>query len=158
MELGGNARGWTRLLAIGTLVALLGAGCGGDNGDTASSGGDKSESSSGEDEGGTITLGGDTANDHGSEDVSGDSAEVRLDDFYFEPTVLKGEAGQKVTLEVANEGSAEHNFTLEDQDIDQDFEPGDQAEVEVTFPDSGTLVFFCKYHAGQGMRGALEVP
>ena len=39
-------------------------------------------------------------------------------------------------------------------DDDADGIPND---VTVTFPDSGTLVFFCKYHQNMGMRGALQV-
>jgi plastocyanin len=73
--------------------------------------------------------------------------------FYFEPTLLTGTAGQTVTIELENEGDAEHNFSLPDQAVDQDVESGQKAQVEVTFPDSGTLVFFCKYHQNMGMRG-----
>ena len=105
-----------------------------------------------------MTVGGEKANDHGSMDVSGESElDLELDDFYFEPTVLTGSAGESLTLHLENEGSTEHNFSVTDQGIDQDVEEGEDAEVTVTFPDSGTLVFFCKYHQDMGMRGALEV-
>jgi plastocyanin len=60
-------------------------------------------------------------------------------------------------VHLENEGDAEHNFSLSDQGIDQDVEAGEEAEVNLTFPDSGTLVFFCKYHQDMGMRGALRV-
>jgi len=102
----------------------------------------------GDEEGASTTVGGQKANDHGSQDV---------DDFYFEPTVLTGSAGETLTLDLENEGDTEHNFSLTDQGIDQDVEAGEKAEVSVTFPDSGTLVFFCKYHQDMGMRGALRV-
>ena len=112
----------------------------------------------GDEEGGTSTVGGEKANDHGSQDVSGKSElDLELDDFYFEPTVINGTAGEKLTLHLENEGSTEHNFSVTDQGIDKDVEDGAKAEVTVTFPDSGTLVFFCKYHQNMGMRGALEV-
>ena len=115
-------------------------------------------SDQGETEGGTITAGGETANDHGTEDVSGESElSLELDDFYFEPTVLGGTSGQSITLELENEGTAEHNFSLPDQAIDQDVEAGEKAQVTVTFPDAGTLEFFCKYHQDMGMRGALKI-
>jgi plastocyanin len=71
--------------------------------------------------------------------------------------VLEGTPGQRITLELKNEGGSEHNLTIGELMIDQDVEPGDEAEVEVTFPDSGTLTFFCKYHRGQGMAGAFRV-
>ena len=124
----------------------------------ACSKGSESESGGGESEGGTITIDGQTANDHGSKDVSGQASfELEADDLYFEPTVLKGTAGQSITIEVANEGSALHNFSLTEQSISQDVKPDESIEVDVAFPDSGTLLFFCKYHQGSGMRGALEV-
>jgi plastocyanin len=111
-----------------------------------------------ESEGGTTTIAGQKANDHGTKDVSGESSvELEQDNFYFEPTILKGTPGQKLTIELSNEGSALHNFSLPDQSIDQDVQPDTKGEVTVTFPDSGTLVFFCKYHQSQGMVGALEV-
>ncbi len=133
------------LLAV---VAMIGAACSSN----------KSSTSEGESEGGTIQIGSDTANDHGSKDVSGASeVDVEQDDFYFEPTVIEGTAGQEITIKLENEGKATHNFTLEDQSIDQTVAPGDDASVTVTFPQSGTLEFFCKFHRGQGMVGELKV-
>jgi plastocyanin len=101
------------------------------------------------------TIAGLSANDHGVKQVSGE-AEVELDDFYFEPTVLKGKPGAKVTLELKNEGKTEHNFSIDDQMIDQDLEAGESAKVTVTIPQSGEVSFYCKYHKSQGMAGALS--
>jgi len=128
--------------SFSVLIALMlvAAACGGDEG------------------GGSITVSGEKANDHGSQDVSGETeVDLELDNFYFAPTVLTGSAGETLTVHLENEGDAEHNFSLSNQGIDQDVEPGQKAEVSVTFPDSGTLVFFCKYHQDMGMRGALRV-
>jgi plastocyanin len=135
---------WIALaIALGIVSMVLVASCGGND-----------EESS---EGGTTTIGDVAANDHGTKDVSGESkVEVELDDDYFEPTVLEGKAGERVTLELKNEGGSEHNLTIDELKIDQDVEPGDEAEVEVTFPESGTLTFYCKYHRGQGMAGAFR--
>ena len=135
---------WIALaVALGLVSMVLVAGCGG--GDDESS------------EGGTTNIGDVSANDHGSKDVSGESkVEVELDDDYFEPTVLEGKAGERVTLELKNEGSNEHNLTIDELQIDQDVEPGDETQLEVTFPDSGTLTFYCKYHRDQGMAGAFR--
>jgi plastocyanin len=135
---------WIALaIAVGIVSMVLVVSCGGND-----------EESS---EGGTTTIGDVAANDHGTKDVSGESkVEVELDDDYFEPTVLEGKPGERVTLELKNEGGSEHNLTIDEFQIDQDVEPGDEAEVEVTFPDSGTLTFFCKYHRGQGMAGAFR--
>jgi plastocyanin len=129
-------------LSFSVLIALMlvAAACGGDE------------------RGGSVTVSGEKANDHGSQDVSGETeVDLELDNFYFAPTVLTGSAGETLTVQLENEGDAEHNFSLADQGIDQDVETGEKAEVSVTFPDSGTLVFFCKYHQDMGMRGALRV-
>lgn len=128
--------------ALGAL-ALLVAGCG------------SKKSESGEEEGTQTTIAGVVANDHGSKEVSGET-EVELDDYYFEPTVLEGNPGAKVELELANEGNEEHNFSIDSQNIDQDVEAGESAKVTVTIPQSGQVSFYCKYHKSMGMAGALS--
>jgi len=108
--------------------------------------------------GGTIAVGSDTANNHGSKEVDNvTSVEVEMDDFYFGPTVLTGTPGQKLTIELKNESKAGtlHNFSLSDQNIDQDVQADQSTEVTVTFPQSGFLEFFCKYHKASGMVGEL---
>jgi plastocyanin len=131
-------------LAVVLVLALMTTACGKENGNEGG--------------GGTTTIAGQKANDHGTKDVSGESSlELEQDNYYFSPTILMGSAGEKLTLELSNEGSALHNFSVTDQGIDQDVPSGKKAEVTVTFPQSGTLVFFCKYHQTLGMVGALEV-
>lgn len=102
---------------------------------------------------------GEEAQFHGEEDVAGKAdTELELDDFYFGPTVLRGDPGQDLTLTLRNEGAELHNFTLAEQSIDADVNPGQtDVEVKVKFPASGGLVFTCKYHAADsGMRGELS--
>jgi uncharacterized cupredoxin-like copper-binding protein len=121
-------------------------------------GGSSSASSSG---GGTITIGSDQANDHGTEDVTGmTSFELEADNddgFYFKPTVLTGSANQSLTLEIKNEGTAEHNFTIESLGVNVNIQPGQSQEVTVKFPGSGTVEFFCSFHRSLGMAGELQV-
>lgn len=139
------------IVASGMLLAA--AGCGSSN---SSSSGTTTESSGGG--GGQKTIAGVNANDHGTKAVaSKGKTEVELDDFYFKPTVLEGKPGEKVTLELKNEGSTEHSFTIDSQGIDQDLQPGDAAEVTVTIPKSGVVSFYCKFHKSSGMAGALAV-
>jgi plastocyanin len=122
---------------------------------TACGGGGSNESAA---EGGTTTVAGVAAADHGTKDASGmEELDVELDDDYFEPTVITGTPGQKLKLELENEGSNEHNFTLEAQNVDQDVDAGEKADVTVTIPQSGKLAFYCKYHKQLGMAGALGV-
>jgi plastocyanin len=135
--------------AILALIAATAAGCGGSGKSSSTA------ESSGGGGGGKKTIAGVPANDHGSKSVTGGEAEVELDDFYFEPTVLKGKPGTQVTLELKNEGSTEHNFTIDSQGIDKDLEAGEDAKVTVKLPKSGELSFYCKYHKSMGMAGAL---
>ncbi|CAN5848081.1 hypothetical protein BH23ACT12_BH23ACT12_24260 [soil metagenome] len=160
---------YTRLLCLFAVLVLFTTACGDDdNGDS----GDESEETSGsasntEAADGTPTpvveetmvlTSGENANFHDEADVTAeDSVALELDDNYFEPTLLTGQAGQEITLELFNEGGNIHNFSLTDQNIDQDLEEGGKEEVEVKFPESGAVTFFCKYHQELGMRGELKV-
>ena len=123
------------------------AGCGGYGGGSKDS-----------EEGGTTTIAGMQTESHGTKDVSDETGKVEIElyDNYFEPTVLKGKPGQKVELELKNEGENPHTLTISDQSVDKEIQPGDEGEVEVTFPQSGQLEFVCKFHESKGMIGALQ--
>ncbi len=123
------------------------AGCGGYGGGSKDS-----------EEGGTTTIAGMQTEGHGTKDVSDESGKVEIElyDNYFEPTVLKGKPGQKVELELKNEGENPHTLTISDQGVDKEIQPGDEGEVDVTFPQSGQLEFVCKFHESKGMIGALQ--
>ena len=129
------------------LLAVAVTGCGGKStakpSSTSSSGGQK-------------TIAGVTANDHGTKTVS-TSAEVEMDDYYFKPTVIEGKPGSTVMLELKNEGTIEHNFTVGAQNIHMNMQPGSSAKVTVTIPKSGAVSFYCKFHKSMGMAGALAV-
>jgi plastocyanin len=133
------------LIAVALALVLALSACGG-YGDSKESGGTNT------------TIGGVETESHGTMDVSGETGKVEIEvyDNYFEPTVLEGKPGQKVMLELKNEGSAAHTFTVSEQSVDEEIQPGDEAEAEVTFPKSGELTFVCRFHQGSGMVGALE--
>jgi plastocyanin len=136
------------VVVIATALSLLAAaGCGGYGG-----------GSKGSEEGTTTTIAGQQAESHGTKDVSGETGKVEIEmyDDYFEPTVLKGTPGQKVELELKNEGDNPHTLTISDQMVDKEIQPGDEGEVEVTFPQSGQLEFVCRFHESKGMVGALQ--
>jgi len=137
------------VVVIATALSLFAAaGCGGYGGGSKDS-----------EEGTTTTIAGEQAESHGTKDVSSESGKVEIElyDNYFEPTVLEGKPGQKVELELKNEGKAAHTFTISDQMVDKEVQPGDETETEVTFPQSGQLEFVCKFHQSSGMIGALQV-
>jgi plastocyanin len=112
-------------------------------------------------ESGKITIGSDQANDHGTEDATGKSSfEIDANNdagFYFKPTILTGSASQSITLEIKNEGTVPHNFSIESLGVDVTINPGSSQEVDVKFPASGTVEFFCSFHRSLGMAGELEV-
>jgi plastocyanin len=102
-----------------------------------------------------------TVNNTGTKDISADGAtakiEVEADNFYFNPTFIKAAPSQKVTVELKNEGTVAHTFTLDALNIDKEVQPGESAEVEVTAPANGDAPFFCRFHKDNGMQGALFI-
>jgi plastocyanin len=117
-----------------------------------------SSGASGGSGGGTTRIKGEKANDHGSADLSGKSTfSIETDSYYFDPTTLKGKAGEKVTLTFKNESSTNHNFTVESQGLNLDIDAGQTKSVSVTFPSSGSVEFHCEYHQSLGMVGQLLV-
>lgn len=121
-------------------------------------GGGHSDAGEGHTAMGTKEIAGEEATYHGNAEVAGLSEfELELDNFYFGPTVLDGDAGEALTLSLHNEGSASHTFTIDGAGVDEELQPGAEGSVDVTFPDSGALVFYCRFHRGSGMLGALSV-
>jgi hypothetical protein len=89
-----------------------------------------------------VTLAdGQQAVDRGSFSVEGDSVEIVAGDFYFDPTVLYGSPGGRVSMSLRNQGSALHNLRIAAQRIDADVPTGQAVVVDVTFPKSGAVTF-----------------
>ena len=61
----------------------------------------------------SITLGDLTFSDHGTKDVKGKGElDLEADNYYFEPTFLRGTPGQKLKVEIENESGTLHNFSI----------------------------------------------
>jgi YVTN family beta-propeller protein len=104
----------------------------------------------------SIKLGETTFSDHGTRDARGQAElDLEADDYYFGPTFLHGQPGQQLKLEVENESGTFHNISVPGLQIDRDIPPHGTTEIEVTFPQSGAMRFFCKFHAALGMNGEL---
>jgi plastocyanin len=105
-----------------------------------------------------VTLGQKVTN-KGTKDVSSKSTakfEMELDDKYFEPTFIKAKPGEKLTLELKNEGSLPHTFTSDTLAVDQQVDPGKSMTIKVTVPSSGKVFqFHCDFHEDAGMVGAV---
>jgi plastocyanin len=140
-----KVRSFVRVVAIVGILAIVATAC--SNSSSSSPGGGSSSSS--EEEATTLDVTGKT------------SAEVEAynegSEFYFEPSTLTGSGGQSLTITVKNEGDIPHTFTIDDQNVDVELQPDEEQDVTVTFPDSGSVEFFCRFHVGSGMKGELTV-
>jgi hypothetical protein len=74
----------------------------------------------------------------------------------FSPTILVGSPDQEIDLTIENQTPALHNFSTVDEAIDRDIEVGGSISVHVTFPRTGYLFFFCKYHLQDSQIGAFQ--
>lgn len=85
--------------------------------------------------------------------------------LHFSPSSLVGAPGQTLQLTIQNReksksaknGLIRHNFTLPEQGIDKDILPQESATVMVTFPQSGSLTFYCAFHVRLNHTGQLTV-
>jgi plastocyanin len=134
------------------LLPVLLAACGSDD---KTSTADSNDSTTAPASGAPVELAGKTTA-HGTKDATGaHDLEIEADDFYFGPTFVKVTAGQKLTLEVKNEGQAPHTFTSDALGVDKELKPGDSAKVEITVPTTDGSLFYCRFHQSGGMQGAV---
>jgi len=105
-----------------------------------------------------VTLDG-KVNNKGTKDISAKKSatlELEADDFYFKPTFVKVSPGEKVTIELENEGSATHTFTSDSLDVDQQISAGKKTKFTLTVPSDATAFqFHCSFHESMGMQGAF---
>jgi plastocyanin len=77
-----------------------------------------------------------------------DAVKVALHADEFDPDVLRLEAGTEVSVEVRNDGSQGHNFTIDSLDLSTGtVEPGNVVTATFTVPD-GTTGYHCTFHPG----------
>ena len=138
----------TGILMVHLSVTLFTSACGGDDDDGGSSSATTAAAP-------PVSLTG-TVNDHGTASAS-DDMEVELDDFYFGPTFIRATPGQQFAVALFNEGEADHTFTIDSLGIDEQFAAGERRTTSLTAPPSGVLEFYCKFHRGRGMQGAIFV-
>jgi plastocyanin len=116
------------VVVIAAVAAISFSACGGDGGDDAGGGGGAEEA------GGSVTL--------------------TAADFAFDPETLTAAVGD--TIEFTNEDDAEHNFTAEDADLDEDVDGGQSVSIDLADVEPGSYDFVCEYHP-DSMTGTLEV-
>ena len=151
---------WSRWRIAGgaALVALLGAACGGGGADSAPSAPVEVRTASGA----SASIGkcpasvalGDSVKDHGSARAPGTAISLEAGDAFFAPTCITGVSAGKVKVTIKNTGSALHNFSIPEQEIDVDVPAGKTITVDVDALSASTI-FNCKYHRTSGMVGAF---
>ena len=119
-----NARRPPVMFAAAIALTLVGAACSSDDGDSSGDGGG------------------------GAADMT-----VTVKDFEFDPSTIDVSSGE-TTIEVTNTGAVEHSFTLDDDSVGVDIEPGESETVTVNL--TATTGFHCTYHPDQ-MTGTLQV-
>ncbi len=105
----------------------------------------------------------------GSGEAEGDLPAISLSigDNFFDPEEITVTAGQKYVLNLANGGTATHDFwaagsdgkTQTGDDVRTDPIPGGgTASVKIKYDNPGTYYFVCTFHAGQGGTIIVKEP
>jgi plastocyanin len=80
--------------------------------------------------------------------ASDDAVEIVLEDDAFVPDVLRLDAGEEIDVEVRNDGSYGHNFTIDALDLSTGtVDPGEVMTTTFVVP-NGTTEFRCTFHPG----------
>lgn len=109
-----------------------------------------------------LTLAACGGGDDGGDDAagggaSGDSVTVTTSEFAFDPDDITIPADTDVTVVLDNSGgSVEHDFTIDEQDVQITADPGGTAEGTVNVP-AGDYVVYCSVpgHREAGMEASL---
>ena len=78
-------------------------------------------------------------------------------DNSFNPATASARAGQKVTVNVKNDGQRPHSFTIDGVVDTGRLDAGQSKTVEFTPSSSGALTFYCTIHTQAVMSGTLTV-
>lgn len=94
-----------------------------------------------------------SGNVHDGAATGSDAVEVTLHDDEFDPATLALNAGDEVSVEVHNDGSSQHNFTIDSLNLSTGtVEPGKVVTATFVVPD-GTTEYHCTFHPG--MHGEI---
>ena len=76
---------------------------------------------------------------------------ITIKDFTFNPSTLT--VSGSTTIEVTNDDDTEHSFTLDDDSVSQDVQPG--ASETVTIDPAASIGWHCNFHPN--MTGSITV-
>ena len=88
------------------------------------------------------------------------TVQVSLTEFAISPPMIHASAGEPLTFEVTNEGTAPHTFAIdtgEEVEATAEIPPADSATLEISALEAGTYETFCTIagHKEAGMVGSL---
>ena len=91
------------------------------------------------------------------EDAKAGAVAVGMKDTLFDPTELKVQAGQPVTLIVKNDDLGVHTFTVRDLGINEVVIGGSEKLIAIASSAPGNYEFVCEIPGHEAMRGTLVV-
>lgn len=97
-------------------------------------------------------CGGEDAGGGGGENGGSPTGTITMIDNEFQPSDPVVSPGS--TLDLKNDGQALHSFTIDDQEIDEQVQPGAEATVTISL-EAGEYGFDCSFHPE--MTGTLTV-
>lgn len=93
----------------------------------------------------------------GSDSETPEAIEVTAKDFSFTPAKLKGVVGRVLEVTLKNSGGTTHTFTIDEFNVDAEVASRTETTVLVTPAEPGEFNYYCRFHQGRGMQGAITV-
>ena len=99
------------------------------------------------------------ADDEGGVDGNGTASpqlvELTTKDFSFVPSKFRGTVGAPIEITLKNTGQVSHTFTIDEFNVDTEVAAGEKTTVTVLISEPGEFNYYCRFHEGRGMRGAI---
>lgn len=147
---------WMMLLSVSMMALLVLTACGGDDDDDD----DADAPTSAAMTTATMATGGEATMPAGGGAADGPITVTMNDTMKFDPATMTVAAGSEVSIHLVNAGAIEHDFSLDESDVDEALDGGDEDDFTFTAPsEPGTYEYYCSVpgHAQAGMKGELVV-
>ena len=95
-------------------------------------------------------------------DTASPRTTIALASYSFSPSTITARVGQPVRLTLANGDSINHQFAIDNSDVDVQVTPGTSQKLDFVFSKPGTYIFACNLteegnHRASGMVGKIVV-
>jgi uncharacterized cupredoxin-like copper-binding protein len=84
---------------------------------------------------------------------------LEAEDIQWSQTGWQAKSGQPITVVIENIGSLDHNFVIEELDIELNLSPGETKEISFIFDAAGVYQYLCTVpgHLDAGMIGTITI-